>query len=457
MQTPTCNFASWNIHQVQNPFPNGIKAFQIFSQDKQKLTEYNQALEKTALTAQANGFATDFLYAFLEEPKRYLIVVNNVRKATTRLFANLNECACIETSDFNRFSNDRRETIENLLISNAESYPKENLLRYLGVGTGGCLQDFINIGKLIKAGFQHIEAVLVEPQPYLRFTDMDSTINPIAFLSAVAKERNIKLDVLFVDNVSKTTGLFQIVQLMDFENFESHFNDIMLSFQRLESNGRFYLSFGAYDFIFDTDQCLYKKICNAIDEETDPGNQELLKALAACNLPKPHVAMLTFKFAATIIQQLEIVPKICQASTVKELALTILRPKKFSGGNRYSTSENGYNEEFTTENLSRFLTVLTGKTVRVSFYKHYTEFLNGTLDRPDIITLLFNGGPTALLSNEITRIRQCYEKSRLFFDVSFNSGSTGMQVGWTWKLTEGTTFFGSPPEESRQKVLALMI
>ena len=457
-----------NVDQIQNPFPSGQKAFPS-GEEEQKLTDYALVLAERAQKMIESGCATNSLYEFLDDPKKYLVVVDSV-STETFLLPYLNECACTNSDKFNRFSNSRRADIENLLTTDAAAnYPKEKPLRYLSVGVGGCLQDFINIGKLIKAGFQHIEAVLIDPSFHSNYNTSTYKLNPnwvqehetrkngimkqMAFLSAVAKELDIKLEMSFVDNVSKAEGFFQVVQLVDFDDFESSFSDVMISHSLLAPEGRFYLSFDDYDLVFDTTRCVYKNIHHSLHEEAYQKIKDLLETLNISDLSRPHVAMLTLQERR--VQWMQILPKICQADTVQELALTILRPKKISF---FGYPEEKPNKEFTTENLSRFFTLLTGKPVTVNFCETQEKFLNGLSIKPDIVTYLFNAGQEVDIDSQITRIRTCYSNSRLFFSLSSykNSEECVMDSVWSWDSNSGSTFYGTPSEMSRQKVDQLM-
>ncbi len=76
----------------------------------------------------------------------------------------LTECACSNTSAFNRFSKPRRNSLENAIVNRLVSlHPnKDAPLRLLSMGSGGLMSDFITVEKLILAGFKNIDIDCVD-------------------------------------------------------------------------------------------------------------------------------------------------------------------------------------------------------------------------------------------------------------------------------------------------------
>lgn len=454
---------------IQNPFPNGQKV-NPFGEEKERLNEYALALTEKTINSIKNGSATNQLYEFLDNPNQQLIVVSGF-SLNTCLFPYLSECACTTSGKFNRYSNTRRADIENLFLAETTSnFQKEQPFRYLSVGAGGCLQDFINLGKLIKAGFQNIEAVLVDTDFHSKYDTDFYKLNPqciqqhefnnnniikqMSFLFVVAKELNIKFELSFIDNVSKANGLFNVVQLIDFDGFDDSFRDIMFSHTLLVPNGRYFLSFDDYDLVFDTTKCIHKKIHLSLHDESKKEIKDLLEALNIKDLQKPHVAMLTPKKRR--VQWLQILPILCQSDTVKELALTIFQPKKL---NSFGCPEKEDNHEFTKDNLSHFFTLLANKTVKVNFCNTEEEFFTGLLNKPDIVTYLFDIGQEIDIDKQITRIRNSYATSKLFFSLSSynNQEICVMDCSWSWNGNSSSTIYGHPSNLSCQKIEQLMI
>ena len=120
-----------------------------------------------AYHATSTGKTAQYLFRFYN-PKDYLIANEcSITGHRVWLFPRLNECSCCNSRNFNRFLNTRRQEIEDKMILDVTTQFPLNTnepIRYLGFGAGGLLQDFINIGKLMRVGYKQIDVVLLDPK-----------------------------------------------------------------------------------------------------------------------------------------------------------------------------------------------------------------------------------------------------------------------------------------------------
>jgi hypothetical protein len=203
----------------------------------------------------SEGVASALLFQFIEDPKRELVLWREWSGSMrTYLYPSLYECSCAIVGKFNRFNNSRRADLEARMLQDFENFPKTKKLRYLSLGAGGALQDFINTGKLMKAGFRDLDIVLVDP-----FYDSGHRRNiedQMSFLMAAAKELKIALNMTYISSVDKAEGDFHIIQAIDFDDFSEAFADLMRSHTFLDKEGKFYLAYSDYDLIFDQKKCI---------------------------------------------------------------------------------------------------------------------------------------------------------------------------------------------------------
>lgn len=256
-----------------NPYPGGRPAYASYLNDKpnepqRKIEIYAEALQREIDLAIANRRAGDFLAKFLQDPLKYLVFVEDKGFSVEVLFPpHLQECPCM-TGTFNRFKNDRRSNLEDQLLRELiATHPKSEPLRYLSLGSGNCLQDFINIGKMIVNGYEQIDAILVDCQYEIESKSARESAytlehirnlqQQMRLLFAVAEEKGFRLNISFLSSVTQAEGAFQVIQAIDFEGIEMHyplyaercFRDLEIANSLLAENGKMHLSFSRQDLI----------------------------------------------------------------------------------------------------------------------------------------------------------------------------------------------------------------
>ena len=116
--------------------------------------------------AKKAGLVFQLLLRIHKEPRNYLVSLNDPMFGghQVHLPPYLSECACVNSNNFARMHNHRRQKIElemtELVIKN---FSTDAELRYLSLGAGELLQDFFNISLLMQAGYTSIQVTLVDP------------------------------------------------------------------------------------------------------------------------------------------------------------------------------------------------------------------------------------------------------------------------------------------------------
>ncbi|MCH9610126.1 MAG: hypothetical protein S4CHLAM81_02120 [Chlamydiales bacterium] len=305
-----------------NPFPNGtVATFGCFpdENDLRSFYRYSESLELQVSHRIERGKAAQHLFEFLDDPKQYLILSYGMMDGSyVTLPPLIRECACVNSGNFNRFMTDRRTQLETSLLQNVVTNfpPESSEIRYLGFGAGELLQDFINVGNLMRAGYKKIEVVLVDPALKLVANDDEMRDqDQFEFLFAVAHELGIKFSVEYHHSYRNTSGKFHIIAAIDHDYFLSTaFEDSVAVHSLLKPNGRYYLAFDRYDLIFDHIGC-QKVNCGykPIEKEVlDPDQRELTLEFSNKH-PSAYHWILRFR---------------AYASQVSKLHLTMPRPHK---------------------------------------------------------------------------------------------------------------------------------
>lgn len=97
----------------------------------------------------------------VNEPKRFL---QTEVEGSWISFLGFKECNCSTSSNFDRRLSNRRQELENAIVSHFQkNYHTSDRISLYGFGSGGLLQDYIILGKLFQAGFTNIEIDLIDP------------------------------------------------------------------------------------------------------------------------------------------------------------------------------------------------------------------------------------------------------------------------------------------------------
>ncbi len=239
-------------------------------------------LTKLTEFAVAKGCAPQLLHELIHHPQEYMVATyDNISGDHVWLPPYLNECACVNSGNFNRFKNQRRTNLETQLVTDAvESFPPSEhfKLNYIGFGAGELLQDFINVGKLIEAGYSDLNIILIDPKLKEEIVDVKNgerisnpTLEQFKFLLEVAKQKGIKFQIQVFKNITEYRHAFpdekaHCISAIDFDDYQKAFNDVTLCHQVLHDKGKFYLSYGIHDLCFTSTQC----IRNSQHGEQDP-------------------------------------------------------------------------------------------------------------------------------------------------------------------------------------------
>ena len=166
------------------------------------------------------------------------------------------ECLCPDTGRFNRFINNRRQQIEDTVVTDLQTYMSfSDTIRYLSLGAGGLLQDLFILIKLINAGYTSFEIFLVEPE-------LDEQVKNVFIhvLTFVTQEKNLTIaigDYASMEAFKQVHPNQEIDLLLgiDCGDFMSSLDAIVEAHQSLSEKGRFYLSFGETNYIFNQQGC----------------------------------------------------------------------------------------------------------------------------------------------------------------------------------------------------------
>lgn len=451
------------IFSSSNPFPNGqvvteenIPALQPFLESRAAIVE--RAVQR--------GEAARLLFQFLDDPLKELNLFRSwMGSLRTYLLPSLHECSCINSENFNRFKNSRRADLETRMLRDIENFPKEEKLRYLSLGAGGGLQDFINIGKLMKAGYRNLEIALVdssfhndyERDPYILNPRMikehrdhfDNQKAQISFLQAAAKEPNIALEITYIPSVNKAQGNFHIIQAIDFDNFEEDFKDLMNSHKLLADRGKMYLAYALFDFVFDQTKCVFQK-----EHDVDPQALKIFDEIAghlneeAGKKAKQELNIAFLSDNEHLTQWRNFLPKLSQHA--ERISLTLVQHEK---RNYFGAPVGKPNDQFEPEGLGKFLTLLCGKPVSVTLIPSY-EHLKGP---QDIVTTFFLAEMKEKVEPRVQWLKKEHpESAQLFAVEAYNKDrSLNWRGTWKWSASEGAQFFASSQIEFREKINSL--
>ena len=392
------------IYPLHNPFAptdtliSDLEITKAFFFQLGNLWRMEQAIQKSK--------AAPLVFNIIEHPEKYI----SFRKSMWgdfkgELFGNLHECACVQTEEFHRFKNPRRVTVENRIIADTLSrFKKEEEIRYLSLGAGGCLQDFMSLGRLLREGYRNIQAVLIDPQFAHGY---DHLKRELLLLSAAAQELGGNLSISFlpsiqtlnssdVDALASLPSSFDIIAAIDFDDIDSALDDVFFAQTLLSEQGIYYLSFGQHDLTFNPHTCteiIYKEMetmttcALALEEEAELcGKKDLSCAFLTSNLKTWQWFM--------------ILPSIAKAWSVERIML--MMPSV---------------ENSSEKTLSQFLSLLAKKPIDVTFAKNPSDFIRTTI-RFDFVSLFACIGTKFFVERDFRRSLHYYPESSFFFMYS---------------------------------------
>lgn len=162
--------------------------------------------------------------------------------------------------------------------------PREDRFNYLSIASGGLLQDFTIIGRLIGRGYKNIRISLVDPCLYWKQHHPPSVSESNClrffklFLFQVAKEKGINIQIEAFESmgtlkIQQADRHFHLIQCIDFDDFdanEQNVADLKSAMSHLHELGTFHFSVDKIDLVFNSDQVIFEKI---------PPDNEMYKGL----------------------------------------------------------------------------------------------------------------------------------------------------------------------------------
>ncbi len=420
--------------EAKNPFPDGKYADPALNQKEiarfiaSQQQKFDRAIRQSNMTA--------LIIKFLNDPQAQLI---NIRRNTHNredcpetYFMHLYECAC--ESQFDRFCNSRRLDIETQFLKNTQELcPKDQELRYLGIGVGGGLQDFINLGKLVRAGYTSIKAVLVDLEFKVPSEKFKKLQTQMGYLEIFAKEMKAKLEISYRSSTLGICEKYHVIQQIDVVDLSQAGRSRAL----LEENGRFYLAFKTYDLFFSKLELVHTKFFHELCDEITELTQGMEEAVQ--KLEREHLKIAFLSPKVHLIQWIQILPILCNHSIVKKISLTLFQVTVES-----------------IPELNQFFSLITGKEVETtverddpSHYSSSTQF--------DIVADLFSVRFEDQLKSILQKFSQGSPRPILFFDTTTkNCKKILWECVWQWDPASGIRFFGKSSDTTQKKVTALL-
>lgn len=317
----------------------------------------------------------ELLYEFLKTPKEFLCTTNTRNAAVmSLLFPALSECGCAQSMKFNRFANSRRETIEDRIVEELcqrfEGKKRNDTINIVFLGGGDLLQEFIIIGKLIRAGFTRFNISLIDPLHYTH--DSENKDTPLALnqtvrifsgiLKMFEEEKKLNFNVTsypFVQQFMRARpDLSDLIVAIDFEHlFPNFFVDVLLLHPNLADTGKMYLSADNYDFVFSKDN---SRIFTCGKEDA---TSELELTLFCNNSEHVKVANLSTVNYFTIL--LDTISTLKSNKKLERIDLTLIQLQATDDHQR-PLGPNTLHPFATQENLQRFVQLFFPRTVNIA-------------------------------------------------------------------------------------------
>jgi hypothetical protein len=457
--------------------------------DKYSGKGVDSVIPKTAVLA-PSPTATAQLESFLQDINTHVSSLQDLVAIKTK-FGKLIE---LSNTSLDRLTSPRRANIEAEMIKNIQiQLPnKREKLRYLGTERGqGVLQDYINIGKLIQAGYENIEVVLLNV-----YAIGDSEQQQMDLLTQVADERKIQLTMTYTTTSPEIGDLFHIIQAREFMGFELVFPLFHYYHGLLAPQGHFYLICDDWNFCFTPEGC-----ASQFFGESTAYPIEALAASLQETAEKKTLKELRFAFLSDdfhLHQWIDLFPRMCKKSGLEKVYLTLLPPQnsRVIVDRCSDIEQKSVNPAFKKPAVEKFLSLLCGKEVVLTYIpspdrgdSSSAKFFSSDLDQAkfDIITFLFNRDTEGMLKVSCQALQKKHGNSSLFFDltgenfeaaeeensddneVDFDDllgqrsppGSreenTAWQGTWKWEQKTGVTFIGDRANaQDQEKIKAFM-
>lgn len=451
-----------------------------FFRDYRKSGYYHRSINIKNLTefAVRKGCAPQLLQEFIQHPREYLVATRDgFMGDNVHLLPDLNECACVRTGYFNRLKNQRRVDLENQLVRDATtSFPpsKNFRLNYVGFGAGRLLQEFMNVGKLMEAGYQDLNIVLIDPSIRKESTDITSgkrgpnpSLEQFKFLLDVAKQKGIRLQIQAFENITEYRRAFpneraHCISAIDFDEFQEAFDDVTLCHQILHEKGKFYLSYNVHDFCFSAAKCVRNKLYGKQDPLSISifGNLQKDVRLLSQKLLQNGQRVARYAKMGTAFNFEEwtcLLPQLAKSGCDK-IEFTLIHPPNMS-------NSGGPNPQFTKRNLEYFLKLFLPEKTRIEVrlvesidaFKRYLKQSQTKFDMITWLDLQTNDDQQTAKEN-IRWVRQNAVAGNIYYGLAVNKRKTEkepaslIELFWRWNADLGINYL-LPPKPEYQTVI----
>jgi hypothetical protein len=439
---------------LQPPFKNP-KPVNLFHPEGIRQRAVN--LREMALFATKKGCSLPFLRELIEHFSDYGIYTHDggLDGDHVILPPYLSECACLNSGNFNRFKNRRRTEIEDQMVQDAIAafHPAQSSIRYVGLGVGGLLQDFINIGKLMLVGYKDIDVALIDPSlkprklgdpPREHYNA--KLLAQFQFLSKVAEQEGIRLWICTYPTVAdyqqaNPEAKVQIISAIDFEDFDSAFADLLSCHHLLAPEGKMYLSWGLEDLCFGANSCLRNTQrrqpdslrSKLIDLWLTDLRRQVQRLASSCPKTVRYV-QLGKEFNSE--EWTRMLPELAETGC-ETIEFTLLQPQK---RNYWGCPNMGPNLQFTPETLQSYMRLFLppGVQLRVQMASTLDEFKEDVVksgERFDFITWCGDVSSDEPATNAYIRwLREIADNATAYFGLN----TERWNGFWRWNRAEGT-------------------
>lgn len=188
-------------------------------------------LSKTAISelwrhAETSGEMRDLFFSFIDSPTSFCFSNGNNDYVLEPLDFYECECVCADESPYTRYAKSLRSDFESAILSDISNrFPEKNYpLHLLSLGSGGLLQDFIIIGKLIQRGYLNITLSCVD-----LFLDFDRALKFENFFKTYFPEVNFTL-LPYKDITDMPSTSIDLAHAIDYTGFFDAFTQTDPSF-----------------------------------------------------------------------------------------------------------------------------------------------------------------------------------------------------------------------------------
>lgn len=246
--------------------------------EKQRAKMYNNIniMEAAIIESRASLLLEDIA----SQPKKWLIHYvqdgftpgyGGYGETSMNLTPDIEECVCCNSGHFNRFNNQRRQTMEKRVAAALTARASMAPLSYLSCGAAGLLQELMMATILLSKGCD-ATMHLVDPlfwnisddrTAFYSNDGKNKTKLLVDLLHAAAEEKGCNINLLFyssIDQVPKDCRL-DVITAIDFDDMfddrKKGVDTLVEAQSRLKSGGRLYVSYNQHDLIYNQSGCIF--------------------------------------------------------------------------------------------------------------------------------------------------------------------------------------------------------